>query len=68
MGKYLIGSPKKGFCITLIWWRMLDENPAYPKAVGKLKKGILPPDCKLRPLKYLNNLRVRYAHARPSLY
>jgi IS6 family transposase len=35
----------------------VDKNPAYPKAVGKLKKkGILPPDCKLRPVKYLNNL------------
>ena len=33
------------------------KNPAYPKAVGKLKrKGTLPRDCKLRPVKYLNNL------------
>ena len=32
-------------------------NPAYPKAVGKLKKkGILSEDCELRPIKYLNNL------------
>src|SRR3954452_20229666 len=35
----------------------VDKNPAYPKAVGKLKKkGILPPECELRPVKYLNNL------------
>lgn len=35
----------------------VDKNPAYPKAVGKLRKqGILPPECKLRPIKYLNNL------------
>jgi IS6 family transposase len=32
-------------------------NPAYPKAAGKLKKkGTLPPECGLRPVKYLNNL------------
>lgn len=35
----------------------VDKNPSYPKAVGKLKrKGILPRNCKLRPIKYLNNL------------
>jgi IS6 family transposase len=35
----------------------VDKNPAYPKAVSKLKKkGILPPDCKPWPVKYLNNL------------
>ena len=35
----------------------VDKNPAYPKAVGKLKKkGTLPPECELRPVKYLNNL------------
>ncbi|HYP39931.1 MAG TPA: DDE-type integrase/transposase/recombinase [Chloroflexia bacterium] len=35
----------------------VDKNPAYPKAVGKLKrKGTLPRSCKLRPIKYLNNL------------
>ena len=35
----------------------VDRNPAYPKAVGKLKKkGTLPRSCKLRPVKYLNNL------------
>lgn len=35
----------------------VDRNPAYPKAVGKLKKnGMLPQGCKLRPVKYLNNL------------
>jgi len=35
----------------------VDRNPAYPKAVGKLKrKGTLPPGCELRPIKYLNNL------------
>jgi transposase, IS6 family len=35
----------------------VDKNPAYPKAVDKLKgKGTLPPRCKLRPFKYLNNL------------
>lgn len=35
----------------------VDKNPAYPKAVGKLKKkGILSQGCKLRPVKYLNNL------------
>src|SRR4051812_24492585 len=35
----------------------VDGNPAYPKAVGKLKgNGTLPRGCKLRPVKYLNNL------------
>ena len=35
----------------------VDRNPSYPKAVSKLrKKGTLPPDCDLRPVKYLNNL------------
>jgi IS6 family transposase len=35
----------------------VDRNPAYPKAIGKLKKkGTLPRDCELRPIKYLNNL------------
>jgi len=35
----------------------VDKNPSYPKAVGKLKKkGTLPQRCKLRPVKYLNNL------------
>ena len=35
----------------------VDRNPSYPKAVGKLKsKGTLPKGCKLRPVKYLNNL------------
>lgn len=35
----------------------VDKNPAYPKAVSKLKKkGTLPADCELRPVKYLNNL------------
>ena len=35
----------------------VDRNPSYPKAVGKLKKkGVLPKGCKLRPVKYLNNL------------
>lgn len=35
----------------------VDRNPAYPKAVGKLKKkDTLPQGCKLRPVKYLNNL------------
>jgi transposase, IS6 family len=35
----------------------VDKNPAYPTAIGKLKKhGILPPNCELRPVKYLNNL------------
>jgi transposase, IS6 family len=35
----------------------VDRNPAYPKAVSKLKKkGTLPRGCKLRPIKYLNNL------------
>jgi transposase-like protein len=35
----------------------VDKHSAYPKAVGKLKKkGTLPPDCELRPIKYLNNL------------
>ncbi len=34
----------------------VDKNPAYPKAVAKLKKkGTLPRSCKLRPIKYLNN-------------
>lgn len=35
----------------------VDKHPAYPKAVATLKKkGTLPPCCKLRPIKYLNNL------------
>lgn len=35
----------------------VDRNPAYPGAVSKLKnKGTLPPECELRPIKYLNNL------------
>jgi transposase, IS6 family len=35
----------------------VDKNPSYPKAVEKLKKrGTLPKCCKLRPVKYLNNL------------
>ena len=35
----------------------VDKHPAYPKAIGKLKKkGTLPQWCKLRPDKYLNNL------------
>jgi len=35
----------------------VDRNPAYPKAVDKLKKkGTLPQGCTLRPVKYLNNL------------
>ncbi len=35
----------------------VDRNPSYPKAVGKLKrKGTLPPECELRPIKYLHNL------------
>jgi IS6 family transposase len=47
----------------------VDRDPSYPKAMGKLrKKGRLPQGCELRPIKYLNNLRVRSAHARPPLY
>src|SRR4051794_33482860 len=35
----------------------VDKNPAYPKAVGKLKKnGTLPAGYEPRPVKYLNNL------------
>lgn len=35
----------------------VDKNPAYPKAIGKLKmKGTLSPGCELLPVKYLNNL------------
>ncbi len=35
----------------------VDKNPSYPKAISKLKKkGTLPPNCDLRPIKYLNNL------------
>ncbi len=35
----------------------VDRNAAYPKAIAKLKKkGILSRRCKLRPVKYLNNL------------
>ena len=35
----------------------VDRNPAYPKAVAKLKKkGTLPVGCTLRPVKYLNNI------------
>ncbi len=34
----------------------IDKNQAYPSAIGKLKKkGTLPPECELRPIKYLNN-------------
>jgi IS6 family transposase len=35
----------------------VDRNPSYPKAISRLKKrGTLPKGCKLRPVKYLNNL------------
>jgi IS6 family transposase len=35
----------------------VDRNPAYPKAVDEIKaEGQLPEGCKLRPVKYLNNL------------
>jgi IS6 family transposase len=35
----------------------VDKNPSYPKAIKKLqKKGTLPMECQLRPIKYLNNL------------
>ena len=35
----------------------VDQNPAYPKAVGELKAaGKLPQGCQLRPAKYLNNV------------
>lgn len=35
----------------------VDRNPSYPKAVANLKKkGTLPKNCELRPIKYLNNL------------
>jgi transposase-like protein len=47
----------------------VDKNPSYPKAMRKLKKkGTLSQSCKLRPIKYLNNLRVRSAHAGPPIY
>ncbi len=51
------------------WVINVDRNPCYPKAMSKLKKkGTLPPDCERRPVKYLNNLRVRCAHARSPFY
>jgi transposase-like protein len=35
----------------------VDKNPAYPKAIKKLKKKrTLPANCELRPVKYLNNM------------
>ncbi len=35
----------------------VDQNPAYPRAFDELKReGTLPPDCELRPVKYLNNV------------
>jgi transposase, IS6 family len=35
----------------------VDKNPAYSKAIEKLKKkGTLSPNCELRPVKYLNNV------------
>ena len=35
----------------------VDKNPAYPRAFADLKKsGILPKRCKLRQVKYLNNI------------
>jgi transposase, IS6 family len=35
----------------------VDKNPSYPKAVKRLqKKGTLPKECELRPVKYLNNM------------
>jgi transposase-like protein len=57
-------SAKRFFCKALrsrhtILPRVInvDRNPAYPKAVNKLKrKGTLRRSCKLRPIKYLNNL------------
>src|SRR4029079_15827383 len=34
----------------------VDKNPSYPKAIKKLnKKGTMPKECELRPIKYLNN-------------
>lgn len=35
----------------------LDKNPAYPKAIAKLKQaGLLGKDCQLRQVKFLNNM------------
>ena len=35
----------------------VDKNPAFPKAITELKKeGTLAKDCKLRRIKYLNNI------------
>jgi transposase, IS6 family len=35
----------------------VDKNAAYPKAFTSSQDGkILPPDCKLRRVKYLNNI------------
>lgn len=35
----------------------VDKKPAYPVAAAKLKnEGILPNSCKLRQVKYLNNI------------
>ena len=35
----------------------VDQNAAYPKAIRDLKEeGLLPKDCQLRPVKYLNNI------------
>ena len=34
----------------------VDRNPSYPKAVAKLKKGTLPQECSMRPIKYLIGL------------
>jgi len=40
----------------------VDKNLAYPEAEGKLKKkGIMPRECELRPINYLNN-RVEQDH------
>jgi len=35
----------------------VDQNAAYPGAIHDLKQdGLLPEDCQLRPVKYLNNI------------
>jgi len=45
----------------------VDKNAAYPKAFKELKEeGIIPDNCELRQVKYLNNI-VEQDHVRPNV-
>jgi len=51
--KKLLGSPHVSTPRVI----NVDQNAAYPGAIHDLKQdGLLPEDCQLRPVKYLNNI------------